>query len=195
LGLGGDFDLEVLEERPGFMVLRASGKAASKLLETEPGGHRWQQKSGKKGQIHTSTVTVSVLPEIENPERSLDIRDVRFETYNSGGPGGQHSNRTANAVRAIHVPTGTTARSEGSRSQHQNKALALAALASKVQENASRAVSDSRAEARRDHVGTGMRGDKRRTVRTQDDQVVDHVLGRSGRTKKYMKGDLDWLID
>lgn len=193
MGLGGPFDVAVLEERPGLMVLRLTGKGVERLAETEPGGHRWQGPSGKRKQIHTSTVTVAVLPVPEKPEVRLNMKEVRLDTYRATGAGGQHKNKTDSAVRATHVPTGLVARSESERSQRVNREQALAALAAKLQQTAAQAATGAREATRRAQLGSGMRGDKIRTCREQDDQVTDHRSGRRTKLKSYLKGDLDWL--
>jgi len=193
---GGLFEAEVLEERSGFCVLRLAGKGVERLVETEPGGHRYQRipPTEKRGRVHTSTVTVSVLPEVERPELRLDMRDVRLDYYRATGAGGQHRNKTDSACRATHVPSGTVARAENSRSQHQNRERALAALATKLKETEAQAVSGARKQQRKAQVGSGMRGDKIRTTRLQDDQVTDHRADRKYRAKSYLRGDLDWLF-
>lgn len=191
---GGTFDATLLEQRPGFVVLRLAGRGVASLAETEPGGHRWQAPSGKKGLIHTSTVTVAVLPEQEQAESVLDMSEVRIDTYRSTGAGGQHRNKTDSAVRATHEPTGLVARSESERSQHVNRAQALAALAAKLAQKRSEEASAGRGKDRRLQLGTGQRGDKVRTIRTQDGVVTDHRSGRRCRLKEYLRGDLEWLL-
>jgi peptide chain release factor 1 len=192
---GGDFEVVQIEQRPGYAVLKISGPGAASLAETEPGGHRWQERSGKKGRVHTSTVTVAVLSEEQSARVEIDQRDLEFTFYRATGAGGQHRNKTDSACRVVHLPTGTSARSENSRSQHQNKAKVLEALQEKLQEIVSGAARTVRRETRKGQVGSGQRGDKRRTIRTQDGSVTDHVLGRQGKVKAYLKGNLDWLTE
>lgn len=192
---GGGFEVALLEQHPGFVALRIVGKGARQLAETEPGGHRWQRipPTEKRGRVHTSTVTVAVLPEPEKPEVQLNMRDIQIDTYRSTGAGGQHRNKTDSAVRATHLPTGIVTRSESERSQHQNRAYALAALAAKLQQRAQQEAAQARGITRKTQVGTGQRGDKCRTVRTQDGVVTCERTGKKHRLKEYLRGDLDWL--
>jgi protein subunit release factor A len=173
--------------------LRIHGKGAEKLMETEPGGHRWQGPSGKKGSIHTSTVTVSVMPEQVDSYDGYVISDCRIDFYRAKGAGGQHRNKTDSACRVTHLPSGVVVRSEGSRSQHRNREVALEDLDTKLRERAAQESSGARKATSKGQQGSGMRGDKIRTTRLQDDQVTDHRSGKMGRAKKYLKGDLSWL--
>jgi peptide chain release factor 1 len=135
-----------------------------------------------------------VLPEPERAEFTLIMGDVRIDCYVGSGSGGQHRNKTASCVRATHEPTGTVARSESERSQHVNRGLALSALAAKLAQRRSQEASAGLKSQRRQQVGSGMRGDKVRTVRTQDGVVTDHRAGRKTRLKEYLRGDLSWLV-
>ena len=185
----------MLEQRPGFVALRLTGRGATALLRTEPGGHRWQRvpPGEKRGRVHTSTITVAVLQELDDEEVQLILADVDFDTYGGSGPGGQNRNKVMNCVRAVHRPTGLAAKSESERSLRQNKALALAVLAARVREAARRRVESERSSARRQQVGSGQRGDKIRTIRTQDGVVTCERTHRKGRLKDYLRGDLEWL--
>lgn len=189
---GGVFDLVFLERRSGFIVIRLSGGGLDKFVENEPGGHRWQEPSGKKKVIHTSTITIAVLPENKIDVVKLNIKDVRIDSYIATGPGGQHRNKTASAVRATHLPTGIVARSESERSQHINKEYALAALTAKIQDKNRREANESRVAERKNQVGLGMRGCKVRSIRMQDDVLTCHRDGRKYSVKRYLKGELPW---
>ena len=164
-------------------------------MATEPGGHRWQRvpPNEKRGRTHTSTVTVAVIDAAVVVAAALDLRDVRFEFYRGSGPGGQHRNKTESCVRAVHCPTGYEARSESERSQHHNKRYALEALAGRVQQGMLNAAAAEQAKTRRAQVGTGQRGDKVRTIRTQDGIVTCERTGRKCRLKEYLRGELEWL--
>jgi len=172
-------------------VLCISGSGATALFAGEAGGHRWQRvpETEKRGRVQTSTITVAVLEEPKHAELTIRPDDVDIETMRGSGAGGQHRNKTDSAVRARHRPTGIEVRCESERSQHQNRELAMRVLAARVAERARSAAQGERAADRRRQVGSGMRGDKRRTIRTQDDQVTDHVDGRTWRFKAYARGD------
>lgn len=189
--VGGLFDVELVEDRPGIAVLCVSGRGAAALFADEAGGHRWQRTppNEKRGRVHTSTITVAVLAAPARIDLVIRPDDVEIETMRGSGAGGQHRNKTDSAVRARHLPTGIEVRCESERSQHQNRELALQVLAARVSELVRSAAQGCRDADRRQQVGTGMRGDKRRTIRTQDDQVTDHVDGRTWRFKAYARGD------
>jgi peptide chain release factor 1 len=165
------------------------------LLNTEPGGHRWQRipKNDKHGRLQTSTVTVAALSEQEQVSTTLDMKEVSIDIYRAPGAGGQHKNKVETAVRARHIPTGIVARSESERSQGQNKAIALEMLAARVAKEKRDAVTHERAQERRQQVGSGERGDKIRTIRTQDGIVTCERTGKKHRLKDYLRGDLEWL--
>lgn len=171
-------------------MLCVSGRGATALFSGEVGGQRWQRvpPTEKRGRIQTSTITVAVLKE---PRSALTIRseDVDIETMRGSGAGGQHRNKTDSAVRVRHRPTGIEVRCESERSQHTNRELAMRVLAARVLEQEQRAQDGARAAERRRQIGAGMRGEKRRTIREQDDQVTDHVDGRTWRFKTYVRGD------
>jgi peptide chain release factor 1 len=172
-------------------VLCVAGRGAKELFAGERGGHRWQRvpETEKKGRVHTSTVTVAVLEAPRQTDVAIRIDDVDIETMRGSGAGGQHRNKTDSAVRARHRPTGIEVRCESERSQHLNRDLAMRVLAARVVEQARAAADGARAADRRQQVGSGMRGDKRRTIRVQDDHVTDHVDGRTWRFKTYARGD------
>ncbi|MEZ0231012.1 MAG: peptide chain release factor-like protein [Planctomycetota bacterium] len=191
---GGVFDLEVLDLRPHFVSLRVTGKGARAAFEREAGGHRWQRvpPTEKRGRVHSSTVTVAVLREPSAHELVLDARDLRIETVRGTGPGGQHKNKTESAVRITHIPTGTTA-SADSRSQHQNRELALAVLRARLLEQRAVAEISSRNEQRRQQVGSGQRADKIRTVSEQNGVVTNHQNGKRLDLKTYKRGFVEQL--
>lgn len=180
-----------MEERPGFVSLVIVGRGAVALFSGEKGGHRWQRvpETEKRGRVHTSTVTIAVLDEPRHVELTIRPEDVDVETMRGSGAGGQHRNKTDSAVRARHRPTGIEVRCESERSQHRNRELALRVLTSRVADRDRITIAGARAADRRQQVGAGMRGDKRRSIRTQDDQVTDHVDGRTWRFKAYARGD------
>ncbi len=172
-------------------MLCVAGRGATALFVGEAGGHRWQRvpPTEKRGRVQTSTITVAVLKEPQQIDLTIREEDVDIETMRGSGAGGQHRNKTDSAVRARHRPTGLEVRCESERSQHQNRALAMRVLAARVAELDRSTAAGERDADRRRQVGSGMRGDKRRTIRTQDDQVADHVDGRTWRFKAYVRGD------
>lgn len=184
------FDSELIEERSGFVAVLFSGKNAKKLFEQEPGGHRWQRipPTEKKGRVHTSTVTVALMDADSSNSFHLDLKEVEIQTARGGGPGGQHRNKIESCVTAIHKPTGLRVRVD-LRSQHQSKAMALKILAARLQEQAETQAGQDKAALRKQQCGSGMRGDKIRTYRTQDDRVTDHRTNRTWSLKKWLRGD------
>jgi len=191
--VGGLFSLEILEERPGIIVFMVEGKQASKVFKNEAGGHRWQRipPTEKKGRVQTSTITVAVLPIPTSVEVRLNTKDLEYKTCRGSGAGGQHRNVTDNAVQLTHKPTGIQVRCESERSQHLNKDMATELLRARIQEKERTKVSGDRRASRKKQVGSGMRGDKIRTIRVRDGSVQDHVTGKSWDYKKYKRGDWD----
>lgn len=187
---GGVFDLELIEERPGYLSFRASGRAAQNFFEKEAGGHRWQRTppTEKRGRVHTSTITVAVLPEPKPTEVRVDERDLEWQFFRGTGSGGQKKNKTSSAVRCKHVPSGFVVRVESERSQLQNREMALAMLRARLYAAANQSSFNSRASLRKRQVGSGMRADKIRTVQCQNGQVVDHASNWRLPLKKYLRG-------
>ncbi len=189
------FEIEHIDSRASFISFRASGRKVAKLFANEGGGHRWQRASptDKRGRVHTSTITVAVLPEPEQHEYHLDEKDIVITTRRGSGPGGQHRNKTDSCVDIKHTPTGLMVTVDG-RDQHKNKALAKRILCAKLlAKDRGRGILE-RNKDRKQQVGCGMRGDKRRTIRVNDKQVVDHILGKTIAYKDYVKGNFDKLI-
>lgn len=164
-------------------------------LENEAGGHRIQRvpPTERRGRVHTSTVTVAVMSQAARDAASPLLQrgdgDFRVEWFSGSGAGGQHRNRHLNCARLIHIPSGLKQERQG-RSREANYRDAMAALNAMLDErlrSGSKAVED---DVRRQQIGSGMRGDKRRTYRFQDDVVTDHITGRSMRASKAMKGGL-----
>jgi len=184
------FDSELLEERPGFIAVLFSGKGCKQLFSNEAGGHRWQRSSPteKRGRIHTSTITCAVLnPELEI-KFQLDEKDVEIKTTRGSGPGGQARNKIESCVIATHIPTGISVRID-LRSQYQSKTMALKILASKLEEQEALKTSEGKDFVRKNQVGLGMRADKIRTYRYQDDKVTDHRSNKTWSLKSWMRGD------
>ncbi len=189
------FDLEIIDSRSGFVVLKVSGKNAETIFSYEAGGHRWQRVSPteKRGRVHTSTITIAVLPEPKEHEIHIDPNDLK-ETFTRGsGPGGQHRNKVSTAVQLLHIPSGIVVRAESEKSQKQNRENALAILKAKLLKEKQEKSRQERVKLRKEQVGTGMRGCKRRTIQVQHDQVIDHQTGKQISFKDYAKGKLDGL--
>ena len=176
--------------------MRVRGRDAERAFAEEAGGHRWQRipPNDKRGRVQTSTITIAVLPEPTEAARAQIAReDIVVRASRGSGAGGQHRNKTNSAIDMIHVPTGIVVHSESQRSQHQNRALAVERLAARITSLERGAAQSTRDAERRAQVGSGMRGDKRRTVRCQEGIVVDHPTGRSWRVKDYLRGEIPEL--
>lgn len=188
---GGVFDLEIIEERPGIIVARATGENAELTFRDEAGGHRFQRipPSEKRGRVHTSTITIAIMPEPGEAQLKLRPQDLEIKTMRGSGAGGQKRNKTDSAVQITHLPTGLQVRCETERSQHQNKENALGLLRARLLGAEQEKQSAARSSDRKAQIGTGMRGDKVRTIRYQDDQVVDHRTGRRWKLKEYLRGE------
>ena len=190
------FSSEILEERPGFLLIRFSGENAFNLFSREGGGHRWQRvpDNDRHGRRHTSTVTVAILSEPRAIDVVLDYKDLVIKTTCSGGPGGQNVNKRETAVQIKHIPSGITVRAETQRSQGQNKELALALLRARLQMKTIEEEGDNRNANRKRQLGSGMRGDKVRTIQVHNARVTDHRNGKVIQYKDFEKGDLSGLF-
>ena len=186
------FSCELIEERPGFAVLEVRGRGALAAFKTEGGGHRWQRvpPSEKRGRRHTSTITVAVMPIAETAVETLREKDIEWRADLGSGAGGQARNKTSNAVRMTHLPTGVSVRVETSRSQWENRQTAARLLTTRLAEEESKKAGAKQAASRKQQVGSGQRGDKIRTIRLQDDTVTDHRSGKSMPAKKYLRGEI-----
>lgn len=185
------FDLELLDERPGQLIFEATGPKADAFFKDEAGGHRWQRipPSERRGRVQTSTVTVAILPIPTEVQVRIDKRDIEVRTCRSSGSGGQNVNKTESAVQMTHKPTGLMVRCENERSQNQNRATALSLLRARLWQAEREKTAASRAQNRRAQLGSGERGDKRRTIRVQDGQVHDHITDQRWTLKSYLRGE------
>jgi peptide chain release factor 1 len=149
-----------------------------------------------QGRIHTSTATVSVLPEADEVEIDLPEKDLRIDVYRSSGPGGQSVNTTDSAVRITHLPTGLVVAIQDEKSQHKNKAKAMAVLRARLLELEQQRQAEARGEQRRSQVGSGERAEKIRTYNFPDDRVTDHRIGLTiHNLPGLLQGDLDRMIE
>jgi peptide chain release factor 1 len=183
-GLGGFKEVSVSIE----------GNDVYKHLQFESGGHRVQRvpRTEASGRIHTSAATVAVLPEAEEVELEIRPEDLKVDTYSAGGPGGQHVNKTASAVRLTHLPTGTVVACQTERSQHRNRDLAMRLLRTRVYDAMVSKVKKERDSMRKTQIGSGDRSDKIRTYNFPQNRVTDHRINFSiHNLTEFMDGNID----
>ena len=174
------------------------GANAFSRLKYESGVHRVQRvpETETGGRIHTSTVTVAVLPEMDSVDVDLNPGDIEMQVFRSSGAGGQHVNKTSSAVRLIHKPTGTVVECQQERSQFQNREKAMRILASRLYEQQQEKLLDEYSAQRRSQVGSGMRNERIRTYNFPQGRVTDHRIGLTlYKIDAVMDGDLNEIID
>lgn len=178
-----------------FMI---EGEGAYSLLKYESGVHRVQRvpETESQGRIHTSTVTVAVLPEADDVELEINPADLKIDTFRSSGAGGQHINKTSSAIRITHIPTGTVVECQDERSQHKNKDKALKVLKSRLLDAKVTEQQGAIAAERKSQVGTGDRSERIRTYNYPQSRVTDHRIGLTlYKLEEVLNGDLDQLIN
>ena len=178
-----------------FMI---EGEGAYSRFKFESGVHRVQRvpETESQGRIHTSTVTVAVLPEAQEVDIDIKPGDLQIDTYRSSGAGGQHVNTTDSAIRITHLPTGTVVECQDERSQYKNKDKAMKILRSRVLEAEQQKQTDAIAGERKSQVGTGDRSERIRTYNFAQGRVSDHRIGLTlYRLEAILNGDLDEIID
>lgn len=178
-----------------FMI---NGEGAYSKLKFESGVHRVQRvpETEAQGRVHTSTVTVAVLPEAEDVEIDINPTDLQIDTYRSGGAGGQHVNKTESAIRITHIPTGVVVECQDERSQYKNKDKAMKILKSRLLEAKREEQNSAVAEERRLQVGTGDRSERIRTYNYPQSRVTDHRIGLTlYKLEDILNGNLDEIID
>lgn len=187
-GLGGFKEIS-------FMV---EGDGAFSRFKFESGVHRVQRvpETESQGRIHTSTVTVAVLPEAREVDVEINPADLQIDTYRSGGAGGQHVNKTESAIRITHIPTGTVVECQDERSQYKNKDRAMKILRSRILEAEKEKQNARIAGERKSQVGTGDRSERIRTYNYPQGRISDHRIGLTiYKLEQFLNGDLDEVID
>ena len=196
--------LEVMEEAAseqgglGEVIFSVKGKDAWSRLEHEGGVHRVQRvpATEAKGRIHTSSATVTVLPEAAEVDVQIDPNDLKIDVYRSSGPGGQSVNTTDSAVRITHLPTGIVVAMQDEKSQIQNRAKAMVVLRSRLLKAAQEAADAEQGDLRRSQVGGGGRSEKIRTYNFKESRVTDHRINMTlYKLDAILQGDLDELVD
>ena len=179
-------------------IVAVNGAGAYNRLKYESGVHRVQRvpETETQGRIHTSTVTVAVMPEAEEVELEINPKDLRIDTFRSSGAGGQHINKTSSAIRVTHLPTGMVVECQDQRSQRENKERALKVLRSRLLQQKQDAYDEEYNARRQSQVGSGDRSEKIRTYNFPQDRVTDHRIGLTLRNLQgVLDGDLDRVVE
>lgn len=198
-----DWKLKILELNSqahgyDFVSFIVSGTDVYSKLKFESGVHRVQRvpATESKGRVHTSTITVAVLPEQDEIEININPQDLRIDTYRASGAGGQHVNRTESAIRITHLPTGIVVASQEAKSQIENRDIAMKMLRAKMWEMMQKQQHDEQANARKNQVGTGERSEKIRTYNYPQNRVTDHRINLTlNKLDQIMMGNLEEIID
>jgi len=180
------------------IVAMIHGKGAYSVFKYESGTHRVQRvpSTEAQGRVHTSAVTVAVLPEVEDVELTIDPNEIRVDVYRSSGPGGQSVNKTDSAVRITHLPTGLVVTCQDEKSQHKNKAKALKVLRARMLDKMIQEQSDERSEERKSQVGTGDRSGRIRTYNFPQGRVTDHRIGLTlYKLESILEGEITELVE
>lgn len=198
------WSVEILNSNPtelgGFkeVSFSISGEGAYSRLKYESGVHRVQRvpETESQGRVHTSTVTVAVLPEVEDVEIEINPTDLHIDTYRASGAGGQHVNMTDSAVRITHEPTGVVVECQDERSQHKNRERAMKILRSRLYERMLQEQTDKIASERKMQIGTGDRSERIRTYNYPQGRMTDHRIGLTlYQLEAILNGDLDETVD
>jgi len=189
-----NFKLSDIEVNEGFALITIQGDNVKQFYQNEIGGHRWQRipPTEKYGRVQTSTVTVAVMDPESKSNYKINLSDVEKIYTRGTGPGGQSKNKISSCVVLHHKPTGIRARIDG-RNQHQNEKTAWNLLQIRLNQFYGDQEQQKITENRREQIGTGMRGDKRRTYRVKDNLVIDHITNKRSSLKSIQKGCLELL--
>lgn len=188
-------------EHGGFkeIILRISGDHVYSRLKFESGAHRVQRvpQTESQGRVHTSACTVAVMPQVDDIEDiDIDQNDLKIDTFRASGAGGQHVNKTDSAIRITHLPTGVVVECQNQRSQHKNKATAMAMLQSRLLQSQQEAQSAEQAQKRKSLVGSGDRSERIRTYNYPQGRITDHRINLTlYKLEEVMQGNLDPVID
>ena len=180
------------------VIFQIIGNGAFSCFKYESGVHRVQRvpQTETQGRVHTSTVTVAVLPEAEEVDVQVEDKDLRIDVYRASGPGGQSVNTTDSAVRITHIPTGLVATCQDEKSQHKNRAKALTILRARILDRKQREEDAKRRDNRRSQIGSGERSEKIRTYNFPQVRVTDHRIGFTmHQIDTLLGGDLDIMIE
>ncbi|SEQ15725.1 bacterial peptide chain release factor 1 (bRF-1) [Solimonas aquatica] len=197
------WQVELLSANPGEhggfkeVISRLIGFGAYSQLKYESGAHRVQRvpETEAQGRIHTSAATVAVLPEVEETQMQINPADLKFDTFRSSGAGGQHVNKTESAIRVTHIPTGVVVECQEERSQHKNRAKAMALLSARLLDAEREKNASARAAQRKKLVGSGDRSERIRTYNFPQGRVTDHRINLTlYQLERVMQGDLDPVI-
>jgi peptide chain release factor 1 len=198
------FKVEVMDSHEGTaggfkdLTLSIQGKDAYALFKYESGVHRVQRvpKTETQGRVHTSTVTVAIMPESEENDVIIATEDIKIETTRAQGAGGQHVNKTESAVKIYHIPTGIVVQCQDERSQHKNKEKAMRILRSKVKEKQELEQKNAKDSLRRSQIGSGDRAEKIRTYNFPQNRLTDHRINLTLYSlDRIMNGDIDPLFE
>ena len=200
--LGWKVDVMSSSETPGGgfkeVIAMIDGRDVFSRFKYERGVHRVQRvpATESQGRIHTSTVTVAVMPEAEEVDVEIDPQELRIDVMRAGGPGGQSVNTTDSAVRITHLPSGLVVQCQDEKSQHKNKAKAMKVLRSRLLDLETERVNAERASERKEQVGSGERSEKIRTYNFPQNRITDHRASITlHKLESVLEGDLDELLD
>jgi peptide chain release factor 1 len=180
------------------VVLEIFGEDVYGKLKFESGAHRVQRvpETEAKGRVHTSAATVVVMPKYEEEEININKADLRVDTFRASGAGGQHVNKTESGIRITHLPTGVVAESTESRSQHQNREIAMQRMYMEIKDNQRKALASTAAEQRKSLVGSGDRSEKIRTYNFPQNRLTDHRINLTTyNLDKVIEGDISDTIE